>query len=129
MNDENLPTRNLQEAKEALERKRHDRREQTLPALGRKPHFAPYCDTYLAKATVLRKRPGTVENEQQALGRWRAHLGHVRIDRITTPMISAFIDKRLKRRIVWRPKVGRCFGENGQPGFDGASQRSEGSDR
>ena len=95
-NDENLPARNLQEAKEALERKRHDRREQTLPALGRKPHFAPYCDTYLEKATVLRKRPGTVENEQQALARWRAHLGHVRVDRITTPMISAFVDRRLK---------------------------------
>jgi integrase len=95
-NAENLPVRNLQEAKEALERKRNDRREEALPTLGRKPLFVPYCDTYLTKATVLRKRPGTVENEQQALLRWRAHLGHVRVDRITTPTISAFVDKRLK---------------------------------
>jgi integrase len=95
-NAENLPVRNLQEAKEALERKKNDRREEALPTLGRKPLFVPYCDTYLAKATVLRKRPGTVENEQQALLRWRAHLGHVRVDRITTPTISAFVDKRLK---------------------------------
>ena len=93
---ENLPTRNLQEAKEALERKRQDRRENALPMPSRKPHFAVYCATYLNKATVLRKRPGTVENEQQAVARWRGHLGHVRIDRITTPMISAFVDKRLK---------------------------------
>jgi hypothetical protein len=33
----------LQEAKEALERKRHERREHLLPALGRKPLLLLLC--------------------------------------------------------------------------------------
>ncbi len=51
---------------------------------------------YFAKAAVQRKRPGTLQNEKQAIGRWKSSLGHVRIDRITTPRIAAFIDKRMK---------------------------------
>src|SRR5690348_10165987 len=64
---DNLPARTLQEAKEALEVKRHERREDVLPILGRKPIFADYCKTYFEKATVQRKRPGTIENESQAI--------------------------------------------------------------
>src|SRR6266403_5922516 len=93
---DNLPARTLQEAKEALEVKRHERREDSLPILGRKPIFGDYCDAYFEKARVQRKRPGTIENERQAIARWRSHLGHLRIDKITTPMIAAFLEKRLK---------------------------------
>src|SRR5947207_2802555 len=66
---ENVPARTLQEAKEALEVKRHERREDALPLLGRKPIFGDYCDAYFQKARVQRKRPGTIENERQAIGR------------------------------------------------------------
>jgi len=93
---DNLPARTLQEAKEALEVKRHERRENALPVLGHKPTFGDYCSAYFEKAKVQRKRSGTIENERQSLARWRAHLGHVRIDKISTPMIAAFMDKRLK---------------------------------
>jgi integrase len=93
---DNLPARTLQQAKEALEIKRHERREDSLPILGRKPIFGDYCNTYFQKAKVQRKRAGTVENERQAIARWRSHLGHLRIDKIATPMIAAFLDKRLK---------------------------------
>jgi hypothetical protein len=93
---DNLPARTLQEAKEALEVKRHERREDALPLLVRKPIFGDYCDAYFEKARVQRKRPGTIENERQAIGRWRSHLGHLRIDKITTPMITGFLEKRLK---------------------------------
>jgi hypothetical protein len=86
----------LQQAKEALEIKRHERREDSLPILGRKPIFGDYCYTYFEKTKVQRKRPGTVENERQAIARWRSDLGHLRIDKIATPMIAAFVDKRLK---------------------------------
>jgi len=86
----------LQQAKEALEIKRHERREDSLPVLGRKPIFGDYCYTYFEKTKVQRKRPGTVKNERQAIARWRSHLGHLRIDKIATPMIAAFVDKRLK---------------------------------
>ena len=93
---DNVPACTLQEAKEALEVKRHERREDALPLLGRKPIFGDYCDEYFEKARVQRKRPGTIENERQAIARWRSHLGHLRIDKITTPMITGFLEKRLK---------------------------------
>jgi integrase family protein with SAM-like domain len=93
---DNSPARTLQEAKEALEVKRHERREDALPLLGRKPIVGDYCDAYFEKARVQRKRPGTIENERQAIVRWRSHLGHLRIDKITTPMITGFLEKRLK---------------------------------
>lgn len=93
---DNLPVRTLPEAKEAMEIKRNERREDSLPILGRKPIFGDYCNNYFEKAKVQRKRPGTVENERQAIARWRSHLGHLRIDKIATPMIAAFVDKRLK---------------------------------
>jgi integrase len=90
------PIRGLQAAKEALEIRRHERRERKLPILGRKPLFSDYCETYFGKATVQRKRSGTVKNERQALSRWCDYLGHVRIDQISTPLITSFMDKRLK---------------------------------
>jgi integrase len=93
---DNLPIRNVQAAKEALEVKRHERREHRLPTPGRKPLFMDYSEIYLEKPTVLRKRPGTVDNERQAIARWREHLGHLRIDRIATPTIAAFVEKRLR---------------------------------
>jgi integrase len=93
---DNQPVRTLAAAKEALEIKRHERRENQLPTIGHKPLFADYCATYFEKATVQRKRPGTVDGERQALARWCDHLGRVRIDHVATPAISAFIDKRLK---------------------------------
>lgn len=94
--EEKAPVQTLQEAKKALEILRNDRRENALPTAGRKPNFADYTEVYFAKAAVQRKRPGTLQNEKQAIGRWKSSLSHVRIDRITTPMIAAFIDKRMK---------------------------------
>lgn len=93
---DNQPIYSLTAAKEALEIKRHDRRENKLPTPGRKPLFADYCELYFEKAKVQRKRQGTVENERQAAARWRGFLGHVRVDRISIPAISAYVDKRLK---------------------------------
>jgi integrase len=58
--------------------------------------FRDYCATYFEKARVHRKRPGTVAGEREALARWCDHLGHVRIDRIATPLIASYIDKRLR---------------------------------
>ena len=96
LDGDNQPAHTLSAAREALEIKRHERRENQLPAIGHKPLFSDYCVTYFEKAKVQRKRPGTLANERQAIARWRDHLGHVRIDRIATPIITAYIDKRLK---------------------------------
>jgi len=93
---DNQPVQNITAAREALEIKRHERRQNGLPAIGHKPLFRDYCVTYFDKAKVQRKRDGTLDGERQALARWCDYLGHLRIDQIGTPIISAFIDKRLK---------------------------------
>jgi integrase len=93
---DNQPVQTLSAAREALEIKRHERRENQLPTIGHKPVFRDYCATYLEKAKVQRKRPDTVAGEREALARWCHHLGHVRIDQIATPLIASYIDKRLK---------------------------------
>jgi integrase len=90
------PVRTLSAAREALEIKRHERRENQLPTIGHKPLFRDYCVTYFEKAKVQRKRPGTVAGEREALARWCEHLGHIRIDQVSTPPIASYIDKRLK---------------------------------
>jgi integrase len=95
-NGDNQPVQTLSAAREALEIKRHDRREKQLPTLGHKPLFRDYCATYFEKAKVQRKRADTVAGEREALARWCNHLGHVRIDQIATPLIASYIDKRLK---------------------------------
>jgi hypothetical protein len=100
------PVRGLVAAKKALEIKGHERRENKLPTAGRKPLFADYCETYFGKAKVQRKRPGTIENEKQAVARWCDHLGHVRIDRIATAIIASYVDRRLKGGIFCGRKLG-----------------------
>ena len=102
---DNQPVRALSAAREALEIKRHERRENHLPTHGRKPLFADYAVAYFEKAKVQRKRPGTLENERQAIERWRDYLGHVRIDQIATPAITAYLDKRLKGGIFCGRKL------------------------
>jgi integrase len=103
---DNLPARTLQDAKEALEIKRHERREDSLPILGHKPIFSDYSHRYFEKATVQRKRAGTIENEQQAVSRWRSQIGHLRVDKISTPIIASFLDKRLKGGVFGGRKLG-----------------------
>jgi integrase len=96
LDEYNQPVRTLSAAREALEIKRHERRENQLPAIGHKPLFRDYCATYFEKAKVQRKRPDTVAGEREALARWCDHIGHVRIDHIATPLVASYIDKRLK---------------------------------
>jgi hypothetical protein len=49
---------------------------------------------------------GTLAGERQAIARWCDHLGHVRIDQIGTPLIAAYIDKRLKGATFCRRRLG-----------------------
>src|SRR4029453_15076734 len=52
-----------------------------------------------------RKRAGTLENERQAIERWRDYLGHVRIDQIATPAITAYLHKRREGGIFCSRKL------------------------
>jgi hypothetical protein len=81
----------LHQPREALEIKRHERRQNHLPSPGRKPPFADYVAPCFEKAKLQRKRHGTVENERQAIERWRDQLGHARIDQIAAPAEPAFL--------------------------------------
>jgi hypothetical protein len=55
---------------------------------------ADFVDEYLSMATTRAKKPATVENEGQALSRWKAHLGGFRLDGIKTPLIKGYIELR-----------------------------------
>lgn len=90
------PIRNVTDAKDALAMLKAKGIEEKLPAPGHKPAFDSFAAEYLAMQSTRAKRPGTLENEAQALTRWRAHLGTVRVDRIDTPLIKTFAEMRMR---------------------------------
>ena len=92
---EGIACRNISEAKEAREKLRTSRQEETLPQAGRKPKFSTWAADYLKLTHTLAKKAGTLENEKQSIARWQAHFDTLTVDKITTPLISAFKEKRL----------------------------------
>jgi integrase len=90
-----LEAETLDQAKAALEKTRTEKRAGTLPATGHRPQFADFAAEYLASATLAQKKTGTQKNERQAIGRWIAHLGGIRLDKITPTMIHSYREKRL----------------------------------
>jgi integrase len=94
--DENKePIRSLAVAKDALVSLRQHRKQNTLPQRGRRPTFAAFAAQYLQMASTRHKRKRTQEKEAAAIELWQAHLGGVRVDQISTPMIKDFVEKRL----------------------------------
>jgi integrase len=93
--EQEQPVRSLSEAKEALISLLDRRKKNTLPQRGQKPTFANFALHYLQMASTRQKRKRTQEKEAGALEMWSAHLGHIRVDRITMPMIKDFVEKRL----------------------------------
>lgn len=71
---------NLAQAKDAFDLLRGARQEAALPMAGRKPGFSSWSDQYLLRASTLAKKTGTVQNETQALARWKSHLGSTMVD-------------------------------------------------
>jgi hypothetical protein len=88
------PIRMLAAAKDGLDLLKAKRVEQRLPTAGRKPLFADFAKDYLGMASTRAKKPGTLENETQALSRWTAHLGGFRLDAIKTPIVKSYVEKR-----------------------------------
>jgi integrase len=92
------PCRDLSSAKTAFDLLKGRRIENALPLGGRKPGFSTWVegeDGYLKRKTTLEKKSGTIENETQSLSRWKDHLGSTRLDKISTAMVDAFIQRRL----------------------------------
>lgn len=79
-----------------LERKRTENRDGKLPQRGHQPRFEDFAREYLDSPTLVAKKEGTRQNERQAIARWVAHLGGVRVDRITAKEIHAFRENRLR---------------------------------
>lgn len=90
-----LTAANLDEAKAALESTRTARRSGTLPTTGFRPKFEDFAREYLAGPMLAQKKTGTQNNERQSVARWVAHMGGIRLDKITAPMIHSFREKRL----------------------------------
>jgi integrase len=88
------PIRGLTEAKHATDLLKAKRIENRLPKAGRRPLFAEFAAEYLRMASTRAKKPGTLENETQAIKRWSAHLGGFRLDAIKTPIIKSFAELR-----------------------------------
>ena len=84
------------QARDKMEDLRVDRRKAQLPVLRRTPKFAEYADQYLDYHRKVKdaKRPSTIETETYALERWKKHLGHVRLDKITRALVNSYIAKR-----------------------------------
>jgi integrase len=88
------PIRGLAAAKEAFDILKSKRREEKLPKAGRLPFFADFAAEYLGMASTRAKKPATIKNETQALARWSAHLGGLRLDAIKTPVIKSYAELR-----------------------------------
>ena len=63
-----VPVETLNEAKEAMEVLRADRRNKALPVLGAKPSLASYIETYFAKAEIAQKKRDVLLNEATRCG-------------------------------------------------------------
>ena len=90
-----LDANDLDAAKAELERKRTERRDGKLPLPGHRPKFDQLANEYLAGPILALKKQGTQQNERQAIARWTAHLGGLRVDKIIPSVIHSFREKRL----------------------------------
>ena len=90
-----LVASNLDEAKQELARKRTERADDKLPQTGHRPKFDDFSREYLESPTLAQKKPRTQDKERQAIKRWNAHLGGLRVDKITPPVIHSYREKRL----------------------------------
>ena len=95
LDEDKEPIRSLAGAKDALISLRENRKRNTLPQRGRRPTFAAFAAQYLQMGSTRHKQKRTLEKEAAAIEMWEAHLGGVRVDQITTPMIKDFSEKRL----------------------------------
>ena len=99
-----LGAKNLSDAKVEMGKRRTEAREGALPKGGVKPSLADFARDYLdyhANHHCGRK-PSTVSRERTSLVQWVKTLGHVRIDKLTKPMIAAFVKDRIRGGVAPR---------------------------
>lgn len=97
-----LESNTLEAAKEEVARIKLKKQSDGLMKTGLRPTFASYCEDYLSFFEAIEgsgKRQGTVTRERTSLEQWKRKLGTVRLDKISKPLITQFIDERLKGRV------------------------------
>jgi len=86
------------EARDAMERLKVQRVDNSLPVLKRTPKFSEFVETYLAhiqSGTVEKmKRATTIAKERAALLRWCESIGALRLDQVKRVHVNAFMAKR-----------------------------------
>ena len=94
----------LTDAKVEMGKKRTEAREGALPEGGVKPSLADFARDYLDYHANRHsgRKPGTVTRERTSLAQWVKTLGHVRIDKITKPMIAGFVKDRIRAGVAPR---------------------------
>jgi integrase len=94
-----LQANTLEEARAALAaqkaREKESRKQGQVRNAGPRPKFEECADNYLASQALARKKQSTQRSERQAIARWKANIGGIRIDRIGAPMIHSYREKRL----------------------------------
>jgi integrase len=107
-----LEASTLEEARAALAaekaKERANRKNGEVRRAGR-PKFEECAENYLASQTFTRKKLSTQRSEQQAIARWKNHIGGIRIDKINAPMIHSYREKRLA--LTSRKAPNKCISE------------------
>lgn len=88
----------LTEAKEEMAKQRTKARDGSMPKGGVKPSLAENVRDYLDfhSKNQSGRKASTVARERTALVPWVRKLGHVRIDKLSKPMIAAFVKDRIR---------------------------------
>ena len=89
----------LHQPREALEIKRHERRQNHLPSPGRKPPFADYVAPYFEKAKVQRK----------SLARWKMNARQPSAGAIISASCESIKSLRPRNRLFAHPQRSRAF--------------------
>jgi integrase len=89
-----LEAASLLDAQKELEKRRTENRNGEMHLPGRRPTFEVLAADYQRSAQFLGKKLGTRQNEIQALNRWIAHLGGIRVDWIKADRMTDFRNRR-----------------------------------
>jgi len=93
-----LKATTLEAAREEMADLKKQKRIEGLPDTGLRPLFSQYADKYLyfhRTASDSGKKARTIHREEHSLVHWKGAVGNIRLDKITTPMITSVIKTRL----------------------------------
>ena len=97
-----LEAATLDQARSELEKTRTRNREGKLPSTGRRPLFSDFAGDYLASPIHAQKKQSTRNSERVILEYWKAHLGGIRLDKVTDVMVKGYREKRLAQGVTAR---------------------------